>query len=162
MIAGLAQFGRPYDGNGRRSERHDQVTYTYSHSVGHHLLKTGATVNHVYEDANMEDGFSGTYIFANLEDFAAARPDEFRQAFGRVETKYGVTSFGLFFTDRWSVTRNLTIDLAMRYDYERLPCVFRQDTNNFSPRIGLAYHMPPPGCYGRDTGYSLIDMCWPV
>ena len=28
----------------------------------------------------------------------------------------------------------------MRYDFERLPTVFNQDTNNFSPRIGLAFN----------------------
>lgn len=154
VIAGLAQFGRPYDGNGRRSERHEQLTYTYSHSVGHHLLKAGATVNHVYEDATMADGFGGTYLFASLEDFAAARPDEFRQAFGGAETKYGVTGFGMFFTDRWSVTRNLTMDLGMRYDFERLPSEFRQDTNNFSPRIGLAYHVAPS--WVLRTGYGVF------
>jgi hypothetical protein len=139
-VAGLLQFGRPYDGNGRRTERHDQLTYSYTHSFGHHLWKAGATVNHVREDAALADGFGGTYLFADLADFAAGRPSEFRQAFGSIGTKYSVTSVGAFVTDRWSLTRKLTADLGLRYDFESLPGGFRQDMNNFSPRVGLAYH----------------------
>jgi hypothetical protein len=70
-IAGLVNFGRPYDGNGRRTETHRQVSHTFSRSVGHHLWKAGATVNRVHLDANMADGFGATYVFASLADFAS-------------------------------------------------------------------------------------------
>src|SRR5262249_16825585 len=73
-IAGLLQFGRPYEGNARRAESHDQLTYSFTRSFGNHLWKAGATVNHVYEDGDVADGFGGTYLFANLADFAAGRP----------------------------------------------------------------------------------------
>ncbi len=142
-IAGLVEFGRPYDGNGHRTETHRQAIYTYSHSAGHHLWKAGATFNRVHEDAAMADGFGGTYIFASLADFAAGLPDQFRQVFGAVDTRYAATSFGGFVEDHWSVTRKLTADLGLRYDFEHLPGVFRQDTNNVSPRVGLAYQAAP-------------------
>jgi hypothetical protein len=138
-IAGLVNFGRPYDGNGRRTETHRQVSYTFSHAAGRHLWKAGATVNRVHLDAGMADGFGGTYIFSSLADFAAGRPDSFRQAFGSIATAYPVTSTGAFLEDHWSLTQRLTIDLGLRYDLEHLPLPFRQDTDNFSPRIGLAY-----------------------
>jgi hypothetical protein len=153
-VAGLVEFGRPYDGNGRRSERHDQITYTYSHNIGHHLWKAGATVNHVREDAAMADGFGGTYIFANLADFAAGRPNQFRQAFGAAGTNYSVTNLGVFVTDHWSATGKLVLDLGLRYDFERLPGVFRQDANNFSPRVGLAYHLAP--AWVLRAGYGIF------
>src|SRR5260370_36638042 len=35
------------------------------------------------------------------------------------------------------------MDLGVSYDFEHLPGVFRQDANNFSPRVGLAYHAAP-------------------
>ena len=143
VIAGLVEFGKPYDGNGRRTEAHRQATYSYSHSMGHHLWKAGATVNRVHEDAAMADGFGGSYIFASLADFTAGRPDQFRQVFGAADTRYAATSFGGFFEDHCSVTRKLTADLGLRYDFEHLPGMFRQDTNNISPRVGLAYHMAP-------------------
>jgi hypothetical protein len=154
IIAGLAQFGRPYDGNGTRSEAHRQATYTYSRSTGHHLWKAGVVVNHVRENAAMADGFGGTYIFANLADFAAGRPNEFRQAFGTIGTDLGVTNLGAFLTDRWSVTHKLTVDLGMRYDFEHLPGTFHQDADNVSPRLGVAYHAAPSWVFR--AGYGLF------
>ena len=32
------------------------------------------------------------------------------------------------------------MDLGVRYDFEHLPAGFNQDTNNVSPRIGLAWN----------------------
>lgn len=142
-IAGLVNFGRPYDGNGRRTETHRQVSYTFARSVGHHLWKAGATVNRVHLDAGVADGFGGTYIFSSLANFAAGRPDSFRQAFGSIQTAYPVTSAGAFLQDHWSVTQHLTLDLGLRYDFEHLPQPLRQDTNNVSPRAGLAYQAAP-------------------
>jgi hypothetical protein len=111
-------------------------------------------VNHVREHAATADGFGGTYIFATVADFAAGRPNEFRQAFGGVGTNFGVTSFGAFATDRWSVTRKLTMDVGLRYDFEHLPSAFRQDANNFSPRVGLAYHAAPSWVFR--AGYGIF------
>jgi len=153
-IAGLVNFGRPYDGNGRRTEAHRQATYTYTHSVGSHHLKAGTTVNHVHLDAAVADGFAGTYIFANLADFAAGRPDSFRQAFGLADTSYAVTNYGAFLQDHWSPAQHLTVDLGMRYDFECLPPAFPQDGNNVSPRAGLAYQ-PARGWVMR-AGYGIF------
>lgn len=142
-IAGLIDFGRPYEGNGRRTERHDQAGYTYSHQAGAHLWKAGATYHRVTEDAAMADGFGGFYRFAGLADFVAGRPAEVRQAFGFPATRFAVSAYGAFFNDHWSATRKLVFDFGLRYDFEHLPDSLPQDTNNFSPRVGLAYHVAP-------------------
>jgi hypothetical protein len=153
-IAGLVELGRPYEGNGRRTEQHDQVNYSYARSHGRHLWKAGATANHVREDSAVADGFGGTYIFATLADFAAGQPNEFRQAFGALGVDYAVTSVGAFFTDHWEANRKLTFDLGVRYDSERLPRAFRQDSNNVSPRIGLAHH--PARSWVFRAGYGIF------
>ncbi|PWU08589.1 MAG: hypothetical protein C5B51_07605, partial [Terriglobia bacterium] len=138
-IAGLIEFGRPWEGNGRRTEQHEQATYTYSRSSEHHLLKAGATYNRVSLDAAMADGFGGLYIYPTLPDFAAGRFNEFLRITGNPSTNFAVTSYGAFVQDHWTATRRLTVDLGVRYDFERLPAGLNQDTNNFSPRVGLAY-----------------------
>jgi outer membrane receptor protein involved in Fe transport len=154
-IAGLLVFGRPYEGNGRRTETHDQVTYSYSHASGsHHLLKAGATANRVHLDAAMADGFGGLYLFANLPDFAAGLPDSFRQTFGAMKTNYAVQNYGAFVQDHWSAARGLTLDIGLRYDFEHLPASFTQDGRNVSPRVGLAYQIAP-GWVLR-AGYGLF------
>jgi outer membrane receptor protein involved in Fe transport len=142
-IAGLADFGRPYEGNGRRTESHEQASYTVAQSWGKHLLKAGATVHRVHLDAAMADGFGGLYLFGSLADFVAGRSDMFRQTQGTIATDYAVQSFGGFVQDHWSVARGLTVDLGARYDFERLPGVFHSDGNNVSPRAGVAWQAAP-------------------
>src|SRR5262249_3661489 len=132
-IAGLIEFGRPWEGNGRRTEQHEQATYTYSRSAGHHLLKAGATYNRVSLDAAMEDGFGGLYIYSTLADFTAGRLNEFLRITGNPATSFAVTNYGAFVADHWTATRRLTIDMGVRYDVEHLPAGFHQDTNNVSP-----------------------------
>ena len=138
-IAGLIEFGRPWEGNGRRTEQHEQTTYTYTRSEGHHLLKAGATYNRVSLDAAVADGFGGLYIYPTLADFAAGRFNEFLRITGNPATNFAVANYGAFVQDHWTATRRLTIDLGLRYDFEHLPASLNQDTNNFSPRVGLAY-----------------------
>jgi hypothetical protein len=98
-------------------------------------------VNHVSLRAAVLDGFGGLYLFGSLADFMASNPDQFRQSFGNPSANLSVTSFGGFVQDHWSITRKLTLDLGIRYDFERLPSLFNQDTNNFSPRVGLAWSL---------------------
>lgn len=139
QIAGLVDFGRPYSGNGTRTENHYEGSDTFAWSRGAHLLKMGAIVNRVNLRAYEPDGFGGVFVFPSLASFTAEEPDFFLQTFGNPSTRYGVTSFGTFFQDHWSVSRRLTVDLGARYDFERLPALFNQDTNNIAHRVGFAY-----------------------
>lgn len=138
-IAGLVTFGRTYAGNSERRENHYQASYTYARTRGQHLWKAGGTVNRIRLRADVADGFEGVYLFGTLEDFFAGNPSQFRQAFGSSNVDSPVTSFGGFVQDHWTPTRQMTIDVGIRYDFEHLPAGFNQDTNNVSPRIGLAW-----------------------
>ena len=153
-IAGLVNFGRPYGGNSARRENHYQAGYTYTRSHGKHLWKLGGTVNRVRLRAEVPDGFSGVYLFGSLTDFLAGHPDQFRQAFGNADVDLPVTSFGGFVQDHWSFSRQLTIDLGVRYDFEHLPAGFNQDANNVSPRIGVAWSTSPRWVFR--AGYGIF------
>ncbi len=151
-IAGLVTFGRPYAGNSERRENHYQVGYTYTRTRGKHLWKVGGTVNRVRLRADVPDGFDGVYLFGSLEDFLAGNPNQFRQAFGSSNVDFPITSFGGFMQDHWSLARQLTVDLGVRYDFEHLPAGFNQDTNNISPRIGLAWSPSPKWVFRAGYG----------
>jgi hypothetical protein len=90
-------------------------------------------------DSYAPDGFGGVYLFPSQAAFLAQQPAFFLQTFGNPYTKYGVTSFGGFLQDHWSISSRVTLDLGLRYDFEKLASQFNQDANNVSPRIGLAY-----------------------
>jgi hypothetical protein len=151
-IAGLVTFGRPYAGNSERRENHYQASYTYSRTRGKHLWKTGGTVNRVRLRADVPDGFDAVYLFGSVGDFLAGNPNQFRQAFGNSNGDFPVTSFGGFVQGHWSLTRQLTVDLGVRYDFERLPAGFNQDTNNISPRIGVAWSPSPKWVFRAGYG----------
>src|SRR5262249_5253489 len=51
-------------------------------------------------------------------------------------------------------TRRITLDLGLRYDFEQLPHQFNQDTNNLSPRVGLAYS--PSDRWVLRAGYGVF------
>jgi outer membrane receptor for ferrienterochelin and colicin len=151
-IAGPVTFGRPYAGNSERRENHYQASYTYTRTRGKHLWKVGGTVNRVRLRADVPDGFDAVYLFGSLGDFLAGNPNQFRQAFGNSNVYFPVTSFGGFVQDHWSLAHQLTVDLGVRYDFERLPAGFNQDTNNVSPRIGLAWSPSPKWVFRAGYG----------
>jgi outer membrane receptor for ferrienterochelin and colicin len=142
-IAGIADFGRPYGGVSERHEVQEQGLYTYTRTRGQHVWKVGGGVNHAGLNATVPDGFRAVYIFATLADFLAGRPDQFRQAFGGPNVNFGVTSYGGFAQDHWSVTPHITLDAGLRYDFDHLPSGLNLSTHNFSPRIGAAWSPSP-------------------
>jgi len=153
-IAGLVTFGGSYTGNSQRRENHYQAAYTYTRTRGKHLWTFGGTANRVRERADVPDGFGSVYLFGSLADFLAGNPDQFRQIFGDPRVDFPVTTYGAFVQDRWSATPQLTMDLGVRYDFEHLPAGFNQDTNNISPRIGLAWN--PVGKWVFRAGYGVF------
>ncbi len=153
-IAGLVTFGRPYAGNSERRENHYQASYMYSRTRGKHLWKVGGTVNRIKLRTDAPDGFDGVYLFGSLDDFRAGNPNQFRQAFGNSTADFPVTTVGGFVQDHWSFARQLTVDLGACYDFEHLPAGFNQDTNNVSPRIGLAWS--PSAKWVFRAGYGVF------
>lgn len=153
-IAGLLSFGRPYGGNSGRRENHYQLVYSYARTKGKHLWKAGGTMNRVRLRADVPDGLSGMYLFGSVADFLAGNPDQFRQGFGNPSVDFPVTSFGSFAQDHWSLSRQVTLDIGMRYDFEHLPAGFNEDSNNFSPRIGLAWS--PSAKWVLRGGYGIF------
>jgi len=106
-------------------------------------------LNRIKLRADVPDGFDGVYLFGSLSDFLAGSPSQFRQ---NSSVDFPVTSFGGFVQDHWSLGRQLTVDLGVRYDFERLPAGFNQDTNNVSPRIGLAWSPSPKWVFRAGYG----------
>ena len=149
----------------KRNQIIDSQTYLY-HS---HTFKYGADLlfDRIF---NFFPGlFSGSYTFANytaLSNQLATPTSQFasryRQSFGGAGTTGGTThpnnnEYGFFFQDDWRVNQKLTVNLGVRYDYQRIakPSIQNpnsallaagfdtsfqpKDKNNIAPRIGLSY-----------------------
>ncbi len=142
-IAGLVDFGRPYDGNGARRENHYELADVTSLAKGRHLISVGADLDWIREKVSTYDGFGALYIFPTLNAFLTGQPDQYRQAFGNPSTYFATPKYSGFIQDHWTLTKHLTMDAGIRYDFEHLPDQVKHDTNDFAPRIGLAYSPSP-------------------
>jgi hypothetical protein len=139
IIAGLADFGQPYQGSQNYREDHADVADTYSWSLGRHLVQMGGAVNYVHENTVNQYGEGGLFLFPTLADFLAGQAVLYRQTFTTPDAAFGTASYGGFVQDHWVASKRFTVDAGLRYDFEHLPYGFRQDTRNFSPRVGVAF-----------------------
>jgi hypothetical protein len=153
-IAGLVRLSRPYSADAGRRETRAQLVETLALTHARSEWKAGATVNDVSLTSDIQEGFSGLYIFRSLADFVAGKPAVWRQAFGEARTQPSVTSFGAFLQNQWRAMSRMTLNLGVRYDAERLPSPFRTDTNNVSPRLGLAWN--PASAWVARAGFGLF------
>lgn len=142
-IAGLVDFGRPYEGNQRRRENHYELNDVASAAKGRHLLSFGADLDWIRETVEDYHGLGAVYIFPTLDSFLSGQPDEYRQVFANPNTDFTAPRYSGFVQAHWTVTNHLTIDGGLRYDFEHLPAQFTQDTNDLAPRVGLAFSPSP-------------------
>jgi hypothetical protein len=139
QIAGVALFGTPYSGNGRRFETHVELADSVSLQKRQHLFQFGGDVDHVALRASVPDGSQGYFVFANLAALQTGTADFFTKSFGDFDTNFTEVRFAGFAQDHWTHSRQLTLDYGVRYEYNRLPSGLPQDALNFSPRFGLAW-----------------------
>ena len=159
---GFLQLGRnnfsPRETTIRRWQFIDNVSYTR----GAHSLKFGADLNFDRIFNFFPGLFSGQYTFNSYALFASNTPSAFTQNFPGAGTSGGTThpdlsDYGFFGQDDWRVNPKLTLNLGLRYDYQKLkaPTVNNpsatlaalglstttpvRDGNNFAPRFGFSY-----------------------
>src|SRR5260370_6987097 len=81
-IAGLVDFGHPFDGNDKRREKHYELADVASLAKHRHLFSFGADLDWIRENVSVYDGFAAVYIFPTLNPFLKGEPHQYRQPFG--------------------------------------------------------------------------------
>jgi hypothetical protein len=142
-IAGLVDFGRPYDGNEKRRENHYELIDVASVAKGRHLISFGGDLDWIHENVSAYAGLGAVYTFPTLDAFLNGQPDQYRQAFGNPATRFATPRYSGFVQDHWTLVNRFTIDAGVRYDFEQLPAQFKQDVNDFAQRIGVAFSPSP-------------------
>jgi len=146
-----------------------QNIYTLSDDVnwtrGKHSFKFGVLVNRFNEASQATNSFNGQIIFASVSDFLVANPlqVEFAPTFATENRDFIFNTYGLYGQDDWRVTRRLTVNLGLRWEFMNTPhelngrqsrqindftdpfssgpVIQNNSLKNFSPRVGVAYDL---------------------
>ena len=92
-------------------------------SMGSHNVKTGLSVTHYMNDQDSSFDFGGNYAFTSLENFVRNVPGTYEgQAEGSTTARrWRQNLVGMYAQDDWSVRRNLTLNLGVRYEFFTTP-----------------------------------------
>ena len=166
-----------------RYQFQDNATWT----KGTHTIKFGAdiatTEDYVYYISN----FYGSYSYQTVNAFAldysgnttgAKYWNSYSQTFGNPALDYRINDYGFYLQDQWRVSKKLTVNYGLRYEYAQLPqpticnqdytltCHVPSSPTNFAPRLGLAYRLNPKTViqagygmfYGRFQGGTIDNL----
>jgi hypothetical protein len=161
QIPGVVNLGQAYNADGSRAEEHVELVEGLEGIRGRHRVSAGAGVHMVQLDARLANRFGGIFVFPSLEDFAAARPDVYVQAFGRVQTEQATLPFGAWIQDRWQPAAGLTLEAGLRFDAQWLPRPFPSPQRYLSPRLGIAWR-PRKTPYVLRLGFGLFRDRYPL
>jgi hypothetical protein len=138
-ITGVANFGTATVSPLARDVDSFEAVDTVTFQTGRHSLKAG--VDFLYNRLNIDfpGAVQGVYNFTSLQNFLIGNYSQFQQAFGAPSQKQSNPNLGLFVQDEWRARNDLTINAGLRWDAQYLPDPINTDSDNFAPRIGVAY-----------------------
>jgi hypothetical protein len=142
-ISGVANFGTATVSPLARAIDLYEVVDNISTQRGAHSFKGGLNLLYNRVEVDFPGAIQGIYTFPSLNSFLNNAYGSFQQAFGVPRQFQSNPNLGLFIQDEWKPRSGLTINAGLRYDAQFLPRPINTDTNNFAPRIGIAYS--PPG-----------------
>ena len=135
LVAGSSTLGAT-----DRAETRLQLQETLTLVRGAHTFKLGADLQRVRSTFIDLTDATGTYSFASAGDFLADTPSRFRQRFN-TESVQKNTYASLFIQGEWRPHARATLTAGLRYERESV----LRDTNNFGPRLGLAFDLTGDG-----------------
>jgi hypothetical protein len=139
-IAGVASFGTMSGSPQRRTNRMYQIVDNLSHQAGAHALRVGADFLYNDDTITYPRSVRGSYTFSSLANFLGGVYNNagFTQTFGTSVVSQTNPNIGVYAQDEWKVSSRVTVNAGLRYDVQLLETI-ETDTNNVSPRLGLAW-----------------------
>ncbi len=168
VVAGGGGGGPEFGGISGFPQGRGDTTFQYNDTLawvkGKHSIRVGAEFRRVRNN-NFNYGTGGVLSFASMATFLAGTPTSATETAFSVTPAFRANALGLFVQDDYKVTKTLTVNLGLRWEYNGVPNeihdrmgiydfsqnkVIRVGTNgierpynkqftNFGPRVGFAY-----------------------
>jgi hypothetical protein len=125
LVTGFLGYG--YTGNDFKDEQNNyQFADTLSWVRGNHSLKLGAEYRYnmmLSSGVPFQGRFSynGQYTTNAFADFLLAAPNQIVVANGPAVIDMRASNYNFFVQDDWKVTRRLTLNIGLRYEYDTPP-----------------------------------------
>jgi hypothetical protein len=115
-------FGGPNDSFNRRKQKTLSFSDNLSYVTGNHTFKFGGEYRRYTYDSNLpEEQATEFEKFDNFTQLLTGNAQEADTQFGITDKSFRFQDFGLYITDDWKVTKNLTLNLGVRYEFFGLP-----------------------------------------
>jgi hypothetical protein len=155
-------FGGPNDTFNKRRQRTmtwgDSLTWTRQA----HTLRMGGEFRRNEFDTNLPE--EQATEFEKYENFTMILRGLAREAdtqFGITNKQFRFNDFNLFLMDDWRVSRSLTVNLGLRYEFFGLPSELNGRIGNFDPALVTDTENPTSGFIvpkdTNTTGFAAID-----
>lgn len=125
-----------------------QFTDNVSFTRGSHTFKAGFEYFFLQADSVFDALQRPLLTFANWNDFAAGTPVTFQQRFGDSVRQNRVRNVFGFFQDDWKVSRNLTLNLGLRYEFAGGPTEMNGIISNLNLNNNAPYGAAGAGPFG--------------
>lgn len=139
-ISGVASFGRLSGSPTARVNKLYQIVDNVAYQTGAHSIRIGTDFLYNDDVITYPRSVRGSYSFSSLANFLNGTYNNsgFTQTFNNSVVVQTNPNLGIYAQDEWKAHRLLTLNLGVRYDLQFLKTI-ETDTNNVSPRIGLAW-----------------------
>jgi hypothetical protein len=139
-IQGVASFGRLSSSPTGRVNKLYQVVDNLAYQRGSHSIRVGADFLYNDDVITFPRSVRGSYTFSSLANFlnGTYNNNGFTQTFNNSVVTQTNPNVGIYAQDEWKASTQVTVNAGVRYDLQFLKTI-ETDTNNVSPRVGMAW-----------------------